>query len=115
MWEFAARTEAQLVYPWGDVFDATKCNSRESNIGGTSQVTAFAAGASRDGCCDTAGNTWQFVRPDEEDNQTCVLRGGSFRNDRFEVRSYLRLFNVPRAHRPDDFGIRLAQEKISTS
>jgi len=109
MWEYAARTEARLIYPWGDVFDPMKCQSREGDASGTAEVGSRAAGASRDGCHDIAGNVWEFVRATETDGYTCVLKGGSFRNDRFELRTYLRLFNVNRIHRPDDFGMRLAQ------
>ena len=106
-WEFAARSEQGLIYPWGDVFDASRCNSSESGIGGTSPVTYFGIGASKAGCCDMAGNVWEFVLADDASKNSCVLRGGSFSNNRFEVRSYLRLFGVPPTHRPPDFGFRL--------
>ena len=43
----------------------------------------------------TAGNVWGFVVADDATNEGCVLRGGSDKNDRFEIRSYLRLFAVP--------------------
>jgi formylglycine-generating enzyme required for sulfatase activity/cellulose biosynthesis protein BcsQ len=108
-WEFAARSEQGFLYPWGDAFDASLCNSAETGIGGTSSVRRFKAGASKGGCCDMAGNVWEFVLADDVSDGSCVLRGGSFSNDRFEVRSYLRLFGVPPTHRPPDFGFRLAQ------
>jgi formylglycine-generating enzyme required for sulfatase activity len=60
-----------------------------------------------------AGNVWEFVLTPESDGGSCVLRGGSFKNDRFLVRSYLRLFGVPLAHRAPDFGFRLAQVERS--
>lgn len=106
-WEFVARTEAGFVYPWGDTFDPTRCNSSESGIGGTSEVTRFESGASKAGCCDMAGNVWEFVLAADAKPTFSVLRGGSFNNDRFVVRSYLRLSGVPLAHRPGDFGFRL--------
>jgi formylglycine-generating enzyme required for sulfatase activity/cellulose biosynthesis protein BcsQ len=113
-WEFAARTEAGLVYPWGDSFDASKCNSAESEIGGTTEVEQFASGASRHGCRDMAGNVWEFLRAEDRAREDwCVMRGGSFKNDRALLRSYLRLFGVPREHRPADFGFRVAQELAS--
>jgi formylglycine-generating enzyme required for sulfatase activity len=108
-WEFVARTEAGFVYPWGDSFDPERCNSSESGIGDTSEVTRFRSGASKAGCCDMAGNVWEFVLAADATPTLSVLRGGSFNNDRFVVRSYLRLFGVPLAHRPGDFGFRLAQ------
>ncbi len=108
-WEYAARSEDGFVYPWGDAFDPARCNSAESGIGRTTPVGQFDNGVSRAGCYDMAGNVWEFVIPDQgQERRTCVLRGGSYKNNRFEVRSYLRLFGVPITHRPPDFGFRLA-------
>ena len=56
-----------------------------------------------------AGNVWEFVLGTDPKTSSSVLRGGSFKNDRFVVRSYLRLFGVPLARRAPDFGFRLAQ------
>jgi formylglycine-generating enzyme required for sulfatase activity len=109
IWEFVARTESGLIYPWGDAFEQGKCNSSESGIGDTCEVTKFESGASRMGCCDLAGNVWEFVSASDSGKDSCVLRGGSFKNNRYQVRSYLRLFGVPKLHRPPDFGFRLAQ------
>ena len=107
--EFAARGEAGLIYPWGDAFDSTKCNSSESGIGTTSEVTRFDSGASPSGCNDMAGNVWEFVLATDCSAGLCVLRGGSYKNTGPELRSYLRLIRVPQEHRPPDFGIRLVQ------
>lgn len=114
MWEYVARTETGLVYPWGDAFEQNKCNSREAGIGDTSDVDRFPSGASRHGCLDMVGNVWEFVLPVDPTIDSCVLRGGSYKNDRFEVRSYLRLFGVPPLHRPPDFGFRIAQNTIAS-
>lgn len=109
LWEFAARGEAGLTYPWGDAFDGSKCNSSESGIGKTSEVARFESGASPSGCCDMAGNLWEFVTASDSSTDLCVLRGGSYKNTASEVRSYLRLIRVPQSHRPPDFGFRLVQ------
>lgn len=109
MWEYAARTEAGLTYPWGDAFAPDKCNCIEAGIGDTSDVERFVSGASRHGCRDMAGNVWEYVVADDAGDSSCVLRGGSYKNDRFEIRSYLRLFGVPLLNRPPDFGFRVAQ------
>jgi formylglycine-generating enzyme required for sulfatase activity len=109
LWEFAARSEAGLIYPWGDAFDSTKCNSYESGIGTTSEVTRFDSGVSPSGCYDMAGNVWEFVLATDTRADWCVLRGGSYKNTGPELRSYLRLIRVPQGHRPPDFGIRLVQ------
>ena len=112
MWEYAARTEARLIYPWGDVFDSAKCNSIESGVGATTEVSRYAGGASRDGCRDLVGNLWEFVQVNESENNV-ALRGGGFRNNYTQLRSYLRLFGVSRLLRSDDFGMRLAMTEIT--
>ena len=113
LWEFAARGEAGLTYPWGDAFDGTKCNSSESRIGGTCEVGRFETGISSAGCCDMAGNLWEFVLASDTRADQCALRGGSYKNSASEVRSYLRLIRVSQAHRPPDFGFRLVQVESS--
>jgi hypothetical protein len=112
-WEFAARTENGLIYPWGNSFDPSRCNSIESGLGGTSEVDRFTAGASKFGCRDMAGNVWEFMLMVGPNQKPCVMRGGSFKNQRDEVRTYLRLTGVPRDHRPPDFGFRVGQKLIS--
>ena len=107
LWEFAARGEAGLTYPWGDAFDVSKCNSADCGIEGTSEVTRFESGVSPFGCYDMAGNVWEFVSGTDSGFDWCVLRGGSYKNTSTEVRSYLRLVRVPHWHRPPDFGFRL--------
>ena len=109
MWEYAARTEEGRTYPWGKEFKEGYCNSAESNIGTTTDVNRYPKGTSRDGCYDMAGNVWEFVKAEDATDWSCVLRGGSSQNNQFEIRSYLRLFRVPRDHRPPDFGFRCAQ------
>jgi formylglycine-generating enzyme required for sulfatase activity len=112
-WEFAARGESGLTYPWGDAFSGNRCNSVEAKTATTTSVRAYASGASSLGCYGMAGNVWEFVIADDMRSDWCVLRGGSFKNDRTEVRSYLRLINVPIWHRPADFGFRLCLESTT--
>ena len=109
MWEFAARGVDGRAYPWGTDWKSGMCNSRESDVGGTTPVGRFPDGRSPDGCFDMAGNAWEFVHSRDMGSLWCALRGGSFRNNRHEVRTSLRLFGVRRDHRPLDFGIRCAQ------
>jgi formylglycine-generating enzyme required for sulfatase activity len=112
LWEYTARGDAGLIYPWGDAFDASLCNSSESGLSDTSEVSRYPSGASLFGALDMAGNVWEFVDRSDTSKDTCSLRGGSFKNNRYEVRSYLRLSEVPVLHRPPDFGFRLAQTPI---
>jgi formylglycine-generating enzyme required for sulfatase activity len=109
MWELAARTDKGLPYPWGREFREGCCNSAEAEVRTTADVNTYPKGASGYGCFDMAGNVWEFVVADDQENWSCVLKGGSFRNTQYEVRSYLRLFGVPRDHRPPDFGFRCSQ------
>lgn len=110
MWELAARGLDGLVYPWGNDFKPDACNSVEQQIGSTTPVGQYPEGSGPYGNLDLAGNVWEFVEAGDQPPWACVLRGGSFVNDREEVKSTLRLFSVPREHRPPDFGFRCAQE-----
>jgi formylglycine-generating enzyme required for sulfatase activity len=113
-WEKAARGDQDpREYPWGDTFEATRCNNSELGLGSTTPVGIFPEGASPYGCLDMAGNVWEWTRslwgtyPDpakgpertaREDLSASgrrVLRGGAFYlNPRF-VRCAARLHNSP--------------------
>ena len=62
-WEKAARGPDGNEYPWGDAFDAKKCNTREGNKGDTTPVGTYSPqGDSPYGCADMAGNVWEWTR-----------------------------------------------------
>jgi formylglycine-generating enzyme required for sulfatase activity len=89
-------------FPWGDVPDLTRTNSEESDIGTTSPVGCFPAGASPYGVEELSGNVWEWSRSrwgpdygktkfpypyqpddDREDidpNDHCLVRGGAYYN-----------------------------------
>jgi formylglycine-generating enzyme required for sulfatase activity len=48
-------------YPWGDVFNSGRCNTKESGIGGTTPVGAYPQGASPYGLLDMAGNVYEWT------------------------------------------------------
>jgi hypothetical protein len=91
-WEMAARGPDGRIYPWGDAFDTTRCNTNESGIGTTSPVGTYPDGASPYGAQDMAGNVWEWTcshykayaydqhyRTEDLDTPgTRVLRGGSW-------------------------------------
>jgi formylglycine-generating enzyme required for sulfatase activity len=62
-WEKAARgAQDARAYPWGDAFDAARCNVHESGFGDTTPVGIFLNGASPYGCLDMVGNVWDWTR-----------------------------------------------------
>jgi formylglycine-generating enzyme required for sulfatase activity len=60
-WERAARGAEGRAYPWGDAWDAARCNTEESGWGATTAVGAFPQGASPYGALDMAGNVWEWT------------------------------------------------------
>ncbi len=107
MWELTARSPEGYRYPWGHAFQTGLCNSVEARIGGPSDIAQFSLGKSAYGCSDMAGNVWEFVEPSSY--WTCVLRGGSYRNNQYEIMNCFRLVQVPVDNRAPDFGLRCAQ------
>jgi formylglycine-generating enzyme required for sulfatase activity len=110
-WEKAARGDKdQRLYPWGDNFEATRCNSRELGLGETTPVGIFPEGVSPYGCLDMAGNVLEWTRSEkkaypydphdgrEDTDRTGVprvLRGGSFSNTERSARCAYRYSNHP--------------------
>jgi formylglycine-generating enzyme required for sulfatase activity len=118
-WEKGARGTDGRIYPWGNRWDATRCNSQESGRDETTPVGAFPAGASPYGLLDMAGNVWEWTRSlwgkdpqkpnfrypynpkDGRENLEAspdvfrVLRGGAFYFDEGLVRCAVRVRDSP--------------------
>ncbi len=110
-WEKAARGTDGREYPWGNKWDAGKCNTSESSLGTTSPVGMYTEGASLYGCLDMVGNVWEWTRSifkeyrypvdDGWENLKAgnyslrVLRGGSFDYSRSYARCAYRSRNAP--------------------
>jgi len=89
-WEKAARGEEGRIYPWGNEFDSSRCNSNQSDTRDTSPVDQFPNGASPYGVLDMAGNVWEWTADwyqpyrgsiyqiDKYGETHKVLRGGSW-------------------------------------
>jgi formylglycine-generating enzyme required for sulfatase activity len=62
-WEKAARGTDGRIYPWGDEWDAKRCNTWEGGQGGTTRVGKYSPlGDSFYDCVDMAGNVWEWTR-----------------------------------------------------
>jgi formylglycine-generating enzyme required for sulfatase activity len=86
-WQRAARGDDHRLYPWGDVFDPARCNTRESDLKMTTLVNRYENGSSPYNVCDMAGNIWEWclvtqVNPEPPveitSNEPRAVFGGSF-------------------------------------
>ncbi len=102
-WQRAAQGDQGLAYPWGNDFDAARCNTSESKLGTTTPVTQYAGkGDSPFGVTDMAGNVWEWCLTDyyagniePEGTDVRVLRGGSWDGNSQNARAAFRLRNYP--------------------
>jgi len=120
-WEKAARGPDGREFPWGDEFNVDYVNSLETNILGPVRVGRYLGGASPYGCMDMAGNAyewtadWYEAYPGNEEvtrdygQVYRVLRGGSYRTPRFDVRASRRFFDKMDEKKPD-YGFRCAMD-----
>jgi len=108
-WEKAARGTDGRRYPWGNNWDAKRCNTQEAKAGGTTPVGQYPQGASPYGALDMAGNVWEWCsslhqsypywaddgREDMAASGPRVLRGGAWDGDRGGARCADRSGNYP--------------------
>jgi formylglycine-generating enzyme required for sulfatase activity len=122
-WERAARGEDGRTYPWGDEVPNERLLNYAYNLGRTSTVGSYPAGASPYGALDMAGNVWEWVddwydvgyytvSPGQnpqgpESGEVRVVRGGSWLNDDRLVRSADRYGFDPQGRR-NNLGFRFA-------
>ncbi len=121
-WEHAARGTDGRAFPWGDEWDNTRANTRESGLGTTTPVGAFPIGASPYSCFDLGGNVWEWTstldalypynpadgREDPSAAGRRILRGGCYANPHGFARCACR-FRLPPSVRNEFLGFRLAR------
>jgi iron(II)-dependent oxidoreductase len=118
-WEKAARGPEGFVFPWGNDWDPTKANVKESGLRGTAAVGSYPP--SDYGLCDMAGNVWEWVDSpyeaypgsDYQDSKYSPdlrgLRGGGWFDDEEQVRATNRNAGDPAITANDDIGFRCAK------
>jgi formylglycine-generating enzyme required for sulfatase activity len=127
-WEKAARGTDGQLYPWGELFDSSLCNTRASGLQRTTPVGQYSSalhpelvqgGDSPYGCVDMVGNVSEWTlsefRPypyrvdDERDDPAetgeRVTRGGSWHSPDLRARAAARGMNDP-FFTDDDVGFR---------
>lgn len=88
-WRLRSSSCVLRRYPWGDMFDSSRCNVWASGVGGTVPVDTYASDAAPNGVVQLTGNVWEwtssdFAILDDEgrtvvgDMQTKSIRGGAF-------------------------------------
>jgi formylglycine-generating enzyme required for sulfatase activity len=122
-WEYAARGPDNLVYPWGNSFDANKVVYGGNSDDQTRDVGSKPGGVSWVGAFDMTGNVWQWVsslyrsypynatdgRESNVDvDNLRVLRGGSWVKNMGDVHSAVRFYYDPH-YMSSYFGFRCAR------
>ena len=120
-WEKGARGSDGRIYPWGNQWDAKRCNTLEGGKKGTTPVGAYPQGVSPYGLLDMTGNVREWTRSvykgypyvsgdgreDLESGDPRVLRGGSWRYYQVSARCAFRFGDLP-DYRLSSFGFRVA-------
>ena len=105
-WEALARGTDARAYPWGNTFDAARCNCAEALMGWTVPVTAHPQGASPFEAEQLAGNVWEWVA-DRAPDGWGVVKGGSYLDTGWGLRAARTQAADPRRATPNT-GFRIA-------
>jgi formylglycine-generating enzyme required for sulfatase activity len=103
-WEYAARGPDGRIFPWGNVWEPSRCNSVEGGLLATTPVGSYPRGMSWCGALDLSGNVWEWmadwydayssarqINPrGPASGEARVIRGGSFFNHEYFMRGATR-------------------------
>jgi len=118
-WEKAARGPEGFLFPWGNDWDPSQANVKDSGLRGTAAVGSYPP--NEYGLCDMAGNVWEWVdspyaaypSSDYQDSKYSPdlrgLRGGGWFDDEEQVRATNRNAGDPTITANDDIGFRCAR------
>jgi rhamnose transport system permease protein len=121
-WEKAARGTDGRRYPWGELFDSSKANMKQTGLRGTAAVGSFGAGASPYGVEDMVGNVGEWTdspylgypgstyKDPFYSEKLKVTRGGGWFDDERQIRTTSRNATDPSAAN-DDLGFRCAKSE----
>jgi len=120
-WEYAARGPSSSRYPWGDAFDASRCNV--VGVDGPVPVGSYPNGASWVGALDMSGNAMEWVSdwldvsyyadsvgPDPagpRSGSVKVEKGGWWGSNPFVARSAYRHYEDPPEYGDKHIGFRI--------
>ena len=108
-WEKAARGTDARLYPWGDEWDKTRCNSGEEGPNQTMPVGSFPSGISPYGCYDMAGNASEWAG--EMNGGVHQSHPGSYLHGAYEQRSSDRIHALTEDFFAPDCGFRIVISK----
>lgn len=106
-WEKAARGSDGRIWPWGNQPDDTRFMGKATSRQQLARVGSFPAGNSPYGLADMAGNLWELTASAWDDNSH-VMKGGSYLNDLRYVRAASRWSSGDEASGADYLGFRCA-------
>jgi formylglycine-generating enzyme required for sulfatase activity len=104
----AATVRGRCRYPWGDTFDPSRCNTRESGLGRALPAGSLAGGESVEGCRDLVGNVaeWTETFESKGNHRLHAAVGGSWL--RLGRGAHFVTYRLPAEARYEDVGFRLA-------
>jgi toxoflavin biosynthesis protein ToxD len=108
-WEAAARGTDGRPWPWGPTFDPERCACAEAGAGWTAPVRAHPDGASPIGAEQLAGNVWEWVSDPPDEDGWRTVRGGSYLDHAWGVRTSRALSADPDRATPTT-GFRIARD-----